>query len=253
LDQKNRALFSLAIILLIFVALLVSFGRTIFRTQTPEVVLPSVETTQPGDSQSPGSSGTEQEQTVSVTPQTVQSVIATLERTDSYYREVLIEQFWVGGFSAVTVQTWVDHGWTHSRQQLPSGVWRSDIVGPETAYYWYDGTDRYHSLPADRRSADLSSRQPTYETVLDLDPDSITDAGYTVYESYPCIYLCSVDETSSTTQAFWVSVDSGLLLCAEMRLGGEVIYRMSATGAVQSPCPAAASFQLPDGTVLHDP
>jgi len=253
LDQKNRALFSLAIILLIFVALLVSFGRTIFRTQTPEVVLPNIEAVQPGDNQTPGSSGTEQEQTVSVTPQTVQSVIATLERTDSYYREVLIEQFWTGGFSAVTVQTWVDHGWTRSRQQLPSGVWRSDIVGPETAWYWYDGTDRYQSLPADERSADLSSRQPTYETVLDLDPDSITAAGYTTYESFPCIYLCAADEEHAVTQEFWVSVDSGLLLCAEMRQDDAILYRMSASGAMQSPCPAAASFQLPDGTVLHQP
>lgn len=253
MDQKNRAMFSLAIILLIFIALLVSFGRTIFRTHTPEVILPNVESTQPGDSQSPGSSGTEQEQTVSVTPQTVQSVIATLERTDSYYRETLIEQFWTGGFSAVTVQTWVDQGWTRSRQQLPNGTWRNDIVGPESAWYWYDGTSQYQTLPADDRAADLTGRQPTYETVLDLDPAAITTAGYTTFEEYPCIYLCAADEETATTREYWVSVDSGLLLCAEMRLDGEVIYRMSAVGAMQSPCPAAASFQLPDGTVLHEP
>lgn len=253
MDQKNRALFSIAIILLIFIALLVSFGRTIFRTQTPEVVLPNVEAVQPGDSQSPGSPGTEQEQTVSVTPQTVQSVIATLERTDSYYRETLVEQFWVGGFSAVTVQTWADQGWTRSRQQLPSGVWRNDIIGPDSAWYWYDGAVQYQTLPADDRSADLTARHPTYETVLELDPALITTAGYTTYEDEPCIYLCAADEDADLTREYWVSVDSGLLLCAEMRLDGQIIYRMSAVGAMQSPCPAAAVFHLPDGTILHQP
>lgn len=253
MDQKNRAIFSMAIILLIFLALMVSFGRTLFRTETPEVALPSVDVTQPEDPQNPGNSGTAHGETISVTTQTVQNVIATLERTDSYYREVVVEQFWPGGFSTVTVQTWVDQDWTRSRQQLPSGAVRNDLVGPDSAWYWYDGSSQYQTVSADDRSADLTVRQPTYETVLELEPASILSAGYTMYGEFPCIYVQSADETSSTSQEFWISVDNGLLVCAELRYDGEVIYRMSASGSMQSPCPSTASFQLPDGTVLHTP
>ena len=42
MDQKNRVVFSAAVILLIFAALLISFGRIFFNTHTPDVVLPQV-------------------------------------------------------------------------------------------------------------------------------------------------------------------------------------------------------------------
>lgn len=252
MEQKNRLAFTIAVILLIFCALLVSFGRSLFQLNTPEVVLPSVSDTQTGDPSAAGSSSNP-EQTVTVTPQTVQNVIATLERTDSYYRELTIEQYWVGGSSTSTVRTWVDQDWCHSYQLLPSGAGRHDLVGPDTVYYWYDGASRYESAPADERSADLAQRLPTYETVLTLDPEVITAAGYESTGDMPCIYVESADETVGVTKRYWVSVDSGLLVCAELYRDEALSYRMTAFGALQSPCPVSASFQLPDGTVLHTP
>ena len=51
-------------------------------------------------------------------------------------------------------------------------------------------------------------------------------------------------------ERYWISVDSGLLVCAETRLEDQLVYRMTAYG-VERPLPAEADFQLPDGTVLH--
>ena len=50
MDQKNRVVFSAAVILLIFAALLISFGRIFFNTHTPDVVLPQVSDSAPGSS-----------------------------------------------------------------------------------------------------------------------------------------------------------------------------------------------------------
>ena len=100
MDQKNRVVFSAAVILLIFAALLISFGRIFFNTHTPDVVLPPVGESSADSSGTPGQSGQGHDQQVSVTTQTVQSVIETLDRTDSYYRELLVEQAWhrsIGG------------------------------------------------------------------------------------------------------------------------------------------------------------
>ena len=253
MNQKNRVVFSAAVILLIFAALLISFGRIFFNTHTPAVVLPqvseSVSSTPGSSAQSPQSSV----QTVSVTVQTVQSVIATLDRSDSYYREVTIEQFWTGGSSSGTVQVWVDQGWTLVRQLLPSNAVRQDLIGPESAYYWYQGSSQYERIPAQEHAADLAQRLPTYETVLDLPAASITDAGYERKGEIPCIYVQSVDSASNNVKKYWVSVDNGLLVCAELYQEDMLLYRMSALAPIQSPCPASASFQLPDGTVLHDP
>lgn len=252
MDQKNRAIFSIAVILLIFAALLVSFGRIFFNTHTPDVVLPPVGETQQGTSGAPGQSGSSAQQLVSVTPQTVQSVIATLNRADSYYRELYIEQFWSGNSSSYTVQTWVDRDWSLVRQLLPSNAVRHDLIGPEISYYWYEGSTQYESAPAVDRAADLAQRIPTYETVLDLDQTSIVTAGYELKEDLPCVYVQALDADSNNIKHFWVSVDSGLLVCAELYREDALLYRMSALSPIQSPCPASASFRLPDGTVLHE-
>ena len=253
MDQKNRVVFSAAVILLIFAALLISFGRIFFNTHTPDVVLPQVSDSAPGSSGSSDPSSQSSGQTVSVTTQTVQNVIATLDRVDSYYREVTVEQFWTGGSSSSTVQVWTDQEWSLVRQLLPNNTVRQDLIGPETAYYWYQGSSRYESTPAGELSADLAQRLPTYETVLNLSTASITDAGYELKGDIPCIYVQSVDNTSNHIKRYWVSVDSGLLVSAELHRNETLIYRMTALSPIQSPCPAGAAFQLPDGTVLHTP
>ena len=146
----------------------------------------------------------------------------------------------------------MDGGWSHIRQVLPSGVVRHDLVGEETLYYWYEGSQHYHSTPADPRSPDLAQQIPTYETVLALDEEEITDAGYEPRGELSCICAAVQPEGSSVSTRFWVSVDSGLLVSAEMEEEGQLVYRMTAYTPVQSPCPAA-SFALTDGEVLHTP
>ena len=253
MDQKNRVVFSAAVILLIFAALLISFGRSLFNINTPDVVLPQVSESSAGSSGITGPSGQGHGQQVSVTPQTVQSVIATLNRTDSYYRQLTVEQFWTSGSSSDTVQVWIDQDWCLVRQLLPNNAVRQDLIGPETAYYWYEGSSRYESTPANERSADLAQRLPTYEAVLELPAASITEAGYELKGEIPCIYVQSRDSVSGNIRHYWVSVDSGLLVCAELYHEDALIYRMSAFSSIQSPCPAGTVFQLPDGTVLHTP
>lgn len=253
MDQKKRVLFSIAVILLIFAALFVSFGRSLFNIHTPAVVLPQIESSQLGTSGTPGVNRPSSDHLVSVSTQTVQRVIATLDRSVSYYREVTIEQFWEGGSSSHTVQTWIDRDWSLIRQLLPSNVIRQDLIGPEQSYYWYENSNRYETLPTSELAADLAQRIPTYETVLDLEPSSLLSATYQLKGTLPCIYVQAQDSESNHIRHFWISVDSGLLEFAEVYQNDQLIYRMSVSSPLQSPCPSSVSFQLPDGTVLHDP
>ena len=148
-------------------------------------------------------------------------------------------------------QYWQDRAWSHTRQDLASGAVRHDLAGPEKAYYWYEGSSAWNALPADERSHDLAQHIPTYETVLDLDPDSITETGYELRGPYPCVYVAFQGEDSASVERYWISTDNGLLVSAEREINGELVYRMTAYGQVQIPCPATASFALPDGQVLH--
>ena len=248
MEQKNRLIIVIAIIALIAAAMIASFGRVIFAANTPDVILPS-------SSEGPVSpSGPEGQghsyQRVEVTTQTVTGVVATLARPASYYRELTVETLWPGGSATAQVQVWADGGWSHVRQTLPSGVVRHDLTGEDTLYYRYDGSKTYAQTPADEKSSDLAQHIPTYETVLDLEPNEISAAGYEIRGDLPCI-LVEVPSGSQGMRRFWVSVDSGLLVSAEVEEEGQLVYRMTAYSPVQSPCPADGSFSLPDGTILH--
>lgn len=249
MEQKNRLVIVVAIVALIVGAVCASFGRVLFAANTPEVILPS-SSAGTGDISGAVDPGQEY-QRVEVTPQTVTGVVATLARPASYYRTLTAETFWEGGSSSVQVQVWADGGWSHSRQTLPSGAVRHDLTGEDTLYYWYDGSAQYRQAPADERSSDLAQRIPTYETVLELEPEDIVSAGYETRGELPCIFVEVRPEGSRQLQRFWISVENGLLASAETEEDGQLVYRMTAYSPVQTPCPADGSFALPDGEVLH--
>ena len=251
MEPKNRMALAIAVILLIVGAMTASFGRSLFALNTPSIQLPSqADSSQSGDS-SQSHSGSGQYHRVEVTPQTVQSVIATLTRSDSYYRELTVEILWEDGSSMIPVQAWTDGGWTHTRKVLPSGSIRHDLIGDGTLYYWYEGYHTYLSAPADELSSDLSQRLPTYETVLQVDEENITAAGYETRGELPCVFVEVTLEEEDVVERYWIGVDSGLLVSAETDHGGQTVYRMTAYSPVTTPCPSSASFQLPDGTVFH--
>jgi hypothetical protein len=252
MEQKNRLIIVLAITVIMAAAMFASFGRNLFALNTASVVLP----TAGADGSAQTSAGDETPssayQTIEVTPETVQSVIATLSRPESYSREFTVETFWgTDGADERGVQVWYDRGWAHSKQTLPSGAVRHDLVGEDVAYYWYEGSQQYETTPADEQYADLSQHIPTYETVLELDEDDITAAAYVQRGEVPCILVEVQRKDPARTERYWVSVDDGLLTAAELEREGRVVYRMSAVGNTVTPCPAGASFALPDGTLLH--
>ena len=216
MDQKNRLIIAIAVTLLIVAAMFTSFGRSLFSMRTEHIQLPEPGASSSSQEGGGSSQSAELFQRVEVTPQTVQSVIRTLERSTSYYWELTVETFWTGGSSATSVQTWVDGGWSHTRQVLPSGLIRHDLISEDTVYYWYEGSSDYLTAPAEGGSADLAQHIPTYETVLDADPEQITGTGYDDSRGgIPCIYVEVSAPGGERVDRYWISVESGLLISSE--------------------------------------
>ena len=251
MDSKNRLAIAIAITCLIVVAIFASFGRSLFFVHIPSITLSDASSEEPPASGSSGPEAADQYWQVDVTPETVQSIVATLIRPDSYYRELTVETLWSGGSFSSSVQYWQDRAWSHARQDLASGAVRHDLAGPEEAYYWYEGSSAWNAFPADERSHDLAQHIPTYETVLDADPEQITGTGYDDSRGgIPCIYVEVSAPGGERVDRYWISVESGLLISSETLEGEELLYRMTAYSPIQS-CPSGTTFQLPDGTVLH--
>ncbi|NCB63870.1 MAG: hypothetical protein EOM52_09730 [Clostridia bacterium] len=252
MERKNRIVFLLLIVVVIAAALLASFGPAFFRGGTSKIVLPDVEA--PSASQDPEfpDIGNGRFVPVGVTADTVQSVIATLERPASYSRTIALDTFSGGRQYTATAKVWVDGGWTRVDMTQPSqarGI-QHTIVGGDKFYRWYGADREAVRGSADQWDADLAQRIPSYQDIIDLDQGAISKTDYVEKDGLSCIYVeVSVDELGYS-ERYWVSVSNGLLMSCETLKNGEVVLRMT-SNAPESPVSADASFALPDGTLLH--
>ncbi len=252
MERRKRTLFAVLIATIIVVAVFSSFAINLFGQDDYRVQLPDLSgetgTDQPGDSAESGDRFIR----VEITPETVQSVISkTLSRPQSYYREISIE-LWAGEETAAltTAQVWVDGGWTRSDVTAPSGLVQHNLVGEGTRWLWYGDDDAVLSLSADQTVSDLVQRIPTYEDVLALPQEEITDAGYEKYARTDCIFVEVAQEELDSYERYWIAVSDGLLMAAERVKEDQLLYRMTVL-STESPAPLNSSFALPDGTVLH--
>lgn len=249
MGEKKRTMLAAVIIVVVLAAVLYSFFLNLF-APTPELVLANPDAAQSENlgSEEPDEAGGVP---VEVTPQTVQDLVAYLNRYESYRRTVTAEYFYNGqSAGAVTGQVWADGGWLRTDLTLSTGVVEHTIVGDGTLWLWQDQGRAVYSGPAAERAADLSQRLPTYEDVLLLDQGDITAASYEERENQPCVYVEARTELGYT-ERYWISVDSGLLVAAETEKGGEVVYAMTARDVVSPLDDTQGIFVLPDGTVLY--
>lgn len=253
MEDKKRTIYAVLIALVVVVGLLYSFGMNLF-SQTPQLELPAsgeMSTQKP----EPGTIGTEAGITVRVEPATVQSVIARLSRYESYSRTVFVTYGWGDGESeTITSQVWTDGGWARTDTQFPSGLMECSIVSDDGTWIWYlteQETSNVFYSGANGPEADLMQHLPTYENVLELEPESITNADYVEYDGRFCIYVEAEQRELGYLYRYWISIDSGLLMAAETEKSGSIVYRMS-SNEVTSPLAAQRdTFALPDGTVLY--
>lgn len=252
MEDRKRTVLAAIIIAVVFLAVLYSFSLNLFAVP-PELVIADTDATASID---PGGEDPDERGgvAVEVSTQTVQSLVASLARYESYSRTMTIEYYSERGSAGlVAAQTWVDHGWTRSSVTLGSGRVEHSIVGEGQLWLWYDQDDQVYTGPATGTAADLAQRLPTYEDVLALNQASITSAGYVERDGLPCVYVEAVHSGLGYVERYWVSETSGLLMAAETEKDGELVYSMASHEVISPLDQAAGVFSLPDGTELHSP
>ncbi len=250
MEDRKRTILAIIIACVVLLAVLYSFGLNLFN-KPPQLELPDSEAVSSGaqGSANPEAGGIP----VEVTPRTVQSVVASLSRYESYSRTVSITYEQDGAvLGTVTAQVWVDSGWTRTDATLSSGMVEHSIVGDGQLWLWYNSSTAVHTAPAGVGSADLTQRVPTYEEVLDLDPDGITRADYVQLDGQNCIYVEFEQEELGYLYRYWIAVDSGLLVAAETQADGDVVYSMTSRDMSSPITGSQDRFVLPDGTALRD-
>ena len=259
MERKNKLVLFLLIVLVMGVAMFSGFGLTLFGGSEVEIVLPTPIPSGSGTGEGPGESGWVED--VRVTPETVQNVIATLARPENYSRTVTVEmaagEDRTGTYTASVLvdgawtSVWLDHDAYRSVGEQRTILYLDPETGEGTLYRWYGTGGEVVSWPVERGEDDLAQHIPTYEDVLELDPDSIVDAGFVVRDGVPCVYVEAQVEELGYLERYWVSTENGLLIAAETSEDGVVVLRMSSTEAEVLQTADEERFTLPDGTVLH--
>ena len=252
MEDRKRTVLAVVIIAVVLAAVLYSFFLNLF-APTPELVLADPDASgsvEPSGEQGGGQGGL----MVGVSTRTVQSLIASLTRYESYSRGVTVEYYDAGQLvGTVSAQVWADSGWIRSDLTLSSGRVEHSIVGDGQLWLWYDRETAVYSGPAEGLSADLLQRLPTYENVLTLDKDSITAAGYVERDGLPCVFVEAVMPELNYVERYWISETSGLLMAAEAEKEGALIYALSSHEVVSPLAQSSGIFVLPNGTQLYTP
>lgn len=214
------------------------------RGDRPEIILPDV---QPPVSDSTDTDSDSAPLSAEVSPETVQAVIATLSRPDSYSRTLTILSAWDGGSTQYRISAWVKGD--RQRLSVECDSWsytKNILITDEEISIWY-GSDSSHRYTAARsfpggaeQLGDEVSMIPTYEDILALDADRITRAEYTERNGWK-IMVSSQDEVTGYIWDYYVSIDTGLLEAAEARDGDRTVYLMEA-GAAELNAPDDALF-----------
>ena len=248
MDRRNLNWITWGFVALAVVVMALMLGESLRRST--HITLPETDTGQSAEeeNQSP-SSGTLT--LVEITPETVQSAIASLERPEAYRRTVTVEQFWSGGSGRHETDAAVSGRWTPADRTLADGRTRHALTDGESTYIWYDSMTEFFAAPSEGISGDDEQSIPTYEDILDLPPEAIVEADYRELLEMNCIYVETADDPAGYVLRYWVSVDSGLLVAAEKLLAGETVYRMAAPEGEQAE-PELPDFTLPDGRLVLD-
>ena len=252
MKKNDKTMLALLITIVILLAVFSSFAILLFYGDTAKITLPTQtdQTEEPDGENTPGLTG---DLLVEVSPKTVQHIIGqTLKRPESYYREVAVESFWgEEQGSLIQAKVWVDSGFTRIDTTLADGTVEHTIVGEGRRYRWYSGDRKWYETEAEAGDADLMQHIPTYEDVLALDSELITDADYEEKEGLGCIYVEVAQNELGYRERYWVSVERGLLVASETWKGENLVLRSSAY-SVEIPVRPGAVFALPNGTVLHE-
>ena len=242
--MKRVSSLTIAVIatLVLLAGILLFLSSPLGARKTAEVHLPEIRDRLPEQT---GAAVPRELTQVEVNPETVQAVVATLNRPDSYSRTLQVFQYWEGGGRTAEIRVWTR-----------SGAVRLSIAGTEreinyllegdTLTLWYDNdTDRRYTYPrADARLGDSLQRIPTYEDILSLDPASIQEAGcFRTEDGKWRILVSARDPVFHYLDVYTISLDTGLLVGAEQWDGEMLIYRMTA-GETDLSAPSDQFFLL---------
>jgi len=233
-ENKLEIISGVVLALAIIVLCIALFGKG--KADTPAVLLPST-----------GTTSTDNSSFVTVTPQTVQTVISTLSRPSTYSQTLTIQDCWDDGSSSSTstMQVRVSDGNTRIISDNGTTI-KNILTTSEGLWIWYDGqSGSYYSPSYNSSDTDEWMRIATYEELMQLPKSEITDAGYGKYSGDACLWAEYISPVTGYRTVEYVSVYTGVLMGMECYDGDTLVYKVS-SGAISTAPIDSSVFTPPE-------
>ena len=207
----------------------------------------------PAAAEKPGSPEPDALNRIEATKDTIQAIVSTLSRPDTYQRSVTIDTFWGGGHAVYNIIVTVI-GEAASLRVTPSvGPEKRIIITRDKLYIWYSGDRTPYEGVIDsngdwRRMSDEWQMLVSYEDLLRIDKNDIINAGYIEYNDDYCLYADCRVPLLGYTRRYYIPISLGLVTGAEDHdENGNVVYNMTSGECIAGEADVSA-FLLPDGT-----
>lgn len=180
----------------------------------------------------------------------IKNIVSAIARPQEYFSETKSTLYHSGGSAEYMRKKWVKGNL--SRVDIISSVTTQSvsahyIYSPGFVYVWKPGDRTYFRTSRGDFDADDAQMLASYEDIINVPDEWITDARHSLYDGNLCIYCEAKNPATNYSERYWISSSTGLLLHGEtLDENGVVIYTVSSTQtdiSVQD----ESLFILPDG------
>ena len=242
MKQRGASFYILFVLALLAVGALVYLLAPGRQISTPAVTLPTPPAAEPSAPVTPGSAP--DDALIAVTPETVQTVIATLRRIESYSRTLDVRDFWSGGSRSRSVSVWCRGDTLRLRIDSGDAAAENLLIKGDEFWLWYADSDALFHGSALPNDADRWQTLLTYERILDAPAADILDAGYTDFNGVSCIFVRWRSGSPGYVSECYIDTDTGLLMGERCYDGETLVYSMDSS-APDVTTPDDSVFALP--------
>jgi hypothetical protein len=186
---------------------------------------------------------------ISITVNNVQDVIRSLDRPVIYSLYVQSTLYYDNSSTNRVCRQYVKNEYSRVDDYgSGTGIKACSIFGKSGYYTWKYGDSTYYHAAQPQGRADMLAMLPTYEEVLKLKPEEITEAKIKNLNYEPCIQI-SAKKNAQYSYTYVISTQTGLLAQATYYKNGEKIREVTTSGFSED-VPDDSFFELPDGTSI---
>lgn len=227
MNKKKPPFFLLpAFIVLLVVTLSVVVGRILQSADMPSVVLPPPMPS--GGTFGLGGDGIEFLDEA-IEPETLSALLQNINRAPQYFHEFLADEFSDDGNSSTIYKIWYNGSDYKIIEEKPGSPAKHMLIKDNTSTVWYSDNikARYKGTPPAAGIAELFQGIATYDQLITLSPEQIISAEFANYQGSAGMYIEYIQGGFGYIHKIYVSIDSGLILSAEIFDGEILIYSMS--------------------------